>query len=91
MLNFKKRLALASIAFGASAAVTIAAQQPGGAAGPFTAAQAAAGATAYQANCASCHQPDLSRTGHRHPARRNRIHGCLGCPRGARVCCPSSS
>src|ERR1700738_4749205 len=35
-----------------------AAQQPA-TTGPFTAEQAAAGRTAYQANCAACHQPDL--------------------------------
>ena len=29
-------------------------------AGPYTAAQAAAGRAAYQTNCASCHAPDLS-------------------------------
>jgi alcohol dehydrogenase (cytochrome c) len=29
-------------------------------AGPYTAAQASAGRTAYQANCAACHAPDLS-------------------------------
>src|SRR5579871_415136 len=29
-------------------------------AGPYTAAQAAAGRSAYQTNCASCHAPDLS-------------------------------
>ena len=38
--------------------VTILAQQSGP--GPYTAAQAQAGRTAYQANCASCHAPDLS-------------------------------
>jgi S-disulfanyl-L-cysteine oxidoreductase SoxD len=31
-----------------------------GPAGPYTADQAAAGRTAYQANCASCHAADLS-------------------------------
>ncbi len=31
-----------------------------GPAGPYTAAQAAAGRSAYQTNCASCHAPDLS-------------------------------
>jgi mono/diheme cytochrome c family protein len=29
-------------------------------AGPYTAAQAQTGRAAYQANCASCHAPDLS-------------------------------
>jgi len=43
----------ATMALGASLA---AGQQP---AGPFTAEQADAGRAAYQANCASCHMPDL--------------------------------
>src|SRR5580700_3728010 len=34
-------------------------QQPAIATGPFTAAQADAGRTAYQANCAGCHGADL--------------------------------
>ena len=34
-------------------------QQPTAATGPFTAAQADAGRTAYQANCAGCHGADL--------------------------------
>ena len=42
----------------AACGVTIVAQQTG--AGPYTAAQAQAGRTAYQATCASCHAPDLS-------------------------------
>jgi len=40
--------------------VMLSGQAPGG---PFTAAQAAAGRTAYQANCASCHLPDLKGSG----------------------------
>src|SRR5438477_692323 len=40
-----------------AAVMAVQAQTP---AGPFTAAQATAGRTAYQANCASCHLPDLS-------------------------------
>src|SRR5258708_36916515 len=62
MLIFRNRIALALIAIAGStfAAISPAAgQQPAAVAGPFTAAQAAAGATAYQANCATCHQPDL--------------------------------
>ena len=39
-------------------AILVAQQTP--TAGPFTAAQAAAGRTAYQENCASCHLPDLA-------------------------------
>ncbi len=48
----KTRIVVGLAAF----AVTVVAQQ----AGPFTAAQSAAGRTAYQTNCASCHAPDLS-------------------------------
>ncbi len=39
-------------------AILVAQQTP--TAGPFTAAQAAAGRTAYQENCASCHLPDMA-------------------------------
>ena len=46
-----------SLAF--AAVLTISAGQPAPAAPIFTAAQAAAGQTSYQANCASCHLPDL--------------------------------
>ena len=38
----------------------VTAQQQGAAVAPFTAAQATAGRTVYQANCASCHGPDLA-------------------------------
>jgi alcohol dehydrogenase (cytochrome c) len=47
-----------AIAFATAVALLSAAQQPPAAA-PFTAAQAAAGRTAYDANCAACHGPDL--------------------------------
>src|SRR5579863_4036521 len=40
-------------------ALILTAQQPT-ATGPYTQAQADAGRTAYQANCAGCHGPDLS-------------------------------
>jgi alcohol dehydrogenase (cytochrome c) len=62
MLIIRNRFALVLIAFLGSAIVAMPpaiGQQPAGGAGPFTAAQAAAGATAYQTNCATCHQPDL--------------------------------
>ncbi|HWW51219.1 MAG TPA: PQQ-binding-like beta-propeller repeat protein [Verrucomicrobiae bacterium] len=49
---------LVSIAVVAPLLAVAAAQQPA-TTGPFTAEQAAAGRTAYQANCAACHQPDL--------------------------------
>ena len=42
-------------------------QQP--AAGPFTAQQAAAGNASYQANCAGCHQQNLSGSGDAPPLR----------------------
>ncbi len=65
----KSRITLATVI--AACGVMIVAQlvaqlvaQQGGAqqrpAGPYTAAQASAGRAAYQANCASCHAPDLS-------------------------------
>src|SRR5439155_10118681 len=57
MVIFKNRFALALTAFAGSAFMTLGAQQPVPAA--FTAAQATAGRAAYQANCATCHQPDL--------------------------------
>lgn len=62
MLTVRNRFALVLIACAGWALVAMppaAGQQPAGGAGPFTAAQADAGATAYQANCATCHQPDL--------------------------------
>src|SRR3989442_1231231 len=45
----------------------ILAQQP--AAGPYTAQQAAAGQASYQANCAGCHQQNLSGSGDAPPLR----------------------
>src|SRR5262245_63829540 len=48
---------LGVVALAASAVALIAGQQTS--APVFTSAQAAAGRTAYQANCASCHLPDL--------------------------------
>ena len=57
MFAFKNHLPIVLLAAAAFSAVTVAGQQPG--AGPFAAAQAVAGAAAYQANCAACHQPDL--------------------------------
>jgi alcohol dehydrogenase (cytochrome c) len=53
----KTRLTMGALVI-AACGVTIVAQQSG--AGPYTAAQASAGRAAYQANCASCHAPDLS-------------------------------
>src|SRR5215468_3030201 len=61
MSSFSKRLVAVSIAMASSIAIRVAGQQQGTA--PFTPAQAAAGAAAYQANCAVCHQPDLKGQG----------------------------
>src|SRR6266850_942471 len=61
MSAFMNRLAVVAIAIAALTTISMAGQQAG--AGPFTAAQAAAGAAAYQANCAACHQPDLKGQG----------------------------
>jgi alcohol dehydrogenase (cytochrome c) len=57
VLAMTKQLLFASAAF-ATTVVLLSAQQPA-APGPFTAAQATAGATAYAANCAACHGDDL--------------------------------
>jgi alcohol dehydrogenase (cytochrome c) len=54
----KKHLVLFTLAFGVTVAL-LSAQQPTPAPGPFTAAQAASGQTAYDQNCAGCHGPDL--------------------------------
>ena len=51
---------IAAVTVLATVAVTVAAVQQAPAPGPFTTAQAAAGRTAYDARCASCHQPDLT-------------------------------
>src|SRR5580693_2120561 len=61
----KKTFALVMALAGAYGVVRVAGQAP--AAGPFTAAQAEAGRTAYQANCASCHNADLSGSGNAAP------------------------
>ena len=54
----KKHLLLFTLAFGVTVAL-ISAQQPPAPPGPFTAAQATAGRTAYDQNCAGCHGADL--------------------------------
>jgi len=81
MLTFRNRFALALIALVGSTFGTMppaAGQQPAGGAGPFTAAQAAAGATAYQANCATCHQPDLRGQGTATPLAGQAFIGAWG-------------
>src|SRR5580693_1236448 len=61
----KKTFALVMALAGAYGVVRVAGQAP--AAGPFTTQQADAGRTAYQANCASCHNADLSGSGNAAP------------------------
>ncbi len=57
----KKQLALVLALVGVYGVVKMSGQQqPAVAAGPFTQAQADAGRADYQANCAMCHQADLS-------------------------------
>jgi alcohol dehydrogenase (cytochrome c) len=81
MLTFRNRVALALMAFTGSIVVAMppaAGQQPAGGAGPFTAAQATAGATAYQANCSTCHQPDLRGQGTATPLAGQAFIGAWG-------------
>ena len=79
MVIMRNRLALALIAFAAaSLMLSAAAQQPPAAAGAYTAAQAAAGATAYQTSCATCHQPDLRGQGTASPLAGPAFLGAWG-------------
>ena len=61
----KKYFALTMLVVAVSGMIL--AQQP--AAGPYTAQQAAAGQASYQANCAGCHQQNLSGSGDAPPLR----------------------
>jgi alcohol dehydrogenase (cytochrome c) len=54
-----------------------------GPAGRYTAAQAAAGRTTYQANCAGCHMPDLAGSGDAPPLAGTSFMGAWG-PRTAK-------
>src|SRR5271168_5340271 len=58
----KTRITLGAAVVAACGVMVV--SQQGGAqqrpAGPYTAAQASAGRTDYQTNCAACHAPDLS-------------------------------
>jgi len=58
-----KTLTLAAAAVVIGSLALVAGQAPQGPAGAYTAAQAAAGRTTYQAQCASCHLPDLKGSG----------------------------
>jgi mono/diheme cytochrome c family protein len=57
MLRQKTQVVLALFLIAACGVVMVSGQQR--AAGPYTADQANAGRTVYQANCAGCHGPDL--------------------------------
>src|SRR5207237_1784511 len=60
----KKHFMLALAVLAASSIIIAAQQRGGGAAGGvYTAQQAASGRAVYQANCAMCHQQDLSGSG----------------------------
>ena len=76
----KKTFALVVALASAYGVVRLAGQGPAGqaAAGPFTAAQADAGRTAYQANCASCHNADLSGSGNAAPLAGSLFMGSWG-------------
>jgi len=58
MFGSKRYFLTAAALIGAGSVVVLTGQQT--AAGPYTAAQAAAGRTAYQASCAGCHANDLA-------------------------------
>src|SRR4029453_16624246 len=60
MFVFLQRVLIVSLAIAGIAVIRVAGQQQGA---PFTAAQATAGGSAYQANCAPCPQPDLKGPG----------------------------
>jgi mono/diheme cytochrome c family protein len=62
MRDLRNQPALILLMAVASCSLVLAGQQ-GGAAGRYTAAQAAAGRATYQAQCSSCHQPDLKGQG----------------------------
>src|SRR5262249_13000419 len=55
-----RSLLIVSIVVVGIGVIRVAGQQQGA---PFTAAQATAGAVAYQTNCATCHQPDMKGQG----------------------------
>jgi alcohol dehydrogenase (cytochrome c) len=63
----KKQFVLILALAGAYGVARLAGQQAAMPAGPFTAAQAEAGRAAYTANCASCHNADLTGSGNAAP------------------------
>jgi len=81
MFGFRNQFVLAMIVIAACSFVMLAGQQ--GLTGPFTAAQAAAGRTAYQANCSSCHLANLAGQGDVPPLAGATFMGAWG-PRTTR-------
>ena len=77
MRGFRNQLLLALMALVLSGLVMLAGQQTPGA-GAYTAAQAAAGRTAYQAQCSSCHQADLRGQGDAAPLAGAEFMGAWG-------------
>lgn len=77
MFAFKNRILIVPVAAAAFSVATLARQQPPGT-GPFTAAQAGAGATAYQTSCATCHQSDLRGLGTATPLVGTEFIGAWG-------------
>ena len=74
----KKTFALVVAFAGAYGVMRLAGQQAALPAGPFTTAQADAGRTAYQANCASCHNADLTGSGNAAPLAGSLFMGSWG-------------
>ncbi len=60
MIGIRRCFALSVAGAGVFYCATKLASQPAAPAGAFTAQQAAEGRAAYQANCATCHRPDLA-------------------------------
>jgi len=71
-------LALSALALSGLSGLVILAGQQAPAAGAYTAAQAAAGRTVYQAQCSSCHQPDLKGQGDAAPLAGSEFMGAWG-------------
>ena len=63
MIESPRHRLLAVLFIAACGVVLVAGQRQPGAPGPFNAAQAQAGRDAYEANCSSCHRPDLRGSG----------------------------
>ena len=74
--NLLRNTLIAVAVVGAYGVVKLAGQ--GRPPGPFTAAQADAGRAAYQASCASCHNPDLSGSGNAAPLAGSLFMGSWG-------------